>query len=179
MKNKRNNSKQQGPASDTRDRSHQQQQQKPTKHNNQQIKAIPGGGRQHHSWPNLCAGKQQAFWQLPRTTKTAAIAFRHFYTWKWRKEAKKGETVISAMKTQQSTTALDITCNKKPGKQETAKECTGNSPNRRPFSDGPHLFKKIKIMTWNRCQFFCSFCTFSVLFYTFLYVGIFRTKEKT
>eukprot|EP00957_Ditylum_brightwellii_P021004 1583451-Ditylum_brightwellii.AAC.1 len=40
----------------------------------------PWGGTLPFLTHNLCAGKQQAFWQLPCTPKTAAIASCHFYS---------------------------------------------------------------------------------------------------
>eukprot|EP00957_Ditylum_brightwellii_P113902 8683256-Ditylum_brightwellii.AAC.1 len=75
-----NNKAQHPTTPDTRHQSHHHQQQQPTKHNNQQCKEIPGGEAMPFSTHNLCAGNQQAFWQLSRTPKTAAIAFCYFYS---------------------------------------------------------------------------------------------------
>ena len=137
-------------------------------------------GRQHHSWPDLCAGKQQVFRQLPCTTKTATIVLRLFYTWKWKERGKsKVRQQYQQWKRQQSTTDLDITMQQKGRQTKNSKRMHQQITDLEAIFRWPPLIQKNKIMTWNRCQFFRCFCTFSVLFYTFLYVGIFRTKEKT
>eukprot|EP00957_Ditylum_brightwellii_P139270 10614064-Ditylum_brightwellii.AAC.1 len=75
MKNERNNSKQQGPASNTTPKTGA------ITNKSKETQQSAKGVNPWEKMPFLCreihVGKQQVFWQLSPTPKTAAIAFCH------------------------------------------------------------------------------------------------------